>query len=363
MIHRELNEHDVNFERFNDLIDFIKGYLSMDLIPELASALNAMVGETCWSFAASIVTGSHVSFDIGRKVRRKKPLRNPRISEEERLYTAELHLYVTCSWRLDLKGEVLCGGDDDNSNEGPMRHGLQHLLGRKVIAVELDRPGLDLLLAFEDDLILRVFCDELGIGEDDAENYTLFMPDHYLSVEGRSRVTKSSRSKYGETLDFRLVGAGATPQPTVVPPVLETWKAVDAATPELFALLGGTFLSGETADDEYSPIRLSIQQTGAAEPVDLVVGCSWRLDSATEALCGFRRPAEEIRAALQGLAGQTLTAIDISPGMDLRVHFAGGFRLSIFCDRVNEVSLWDNYLIEGSEVGFIVGTGGAVRRE
>lgn len=335
----------------------------MDLISELESALHAMVGKQCWSYAASINTGSHVSFDIGRKVRRKKPLRNPRISEEERLYQGEFDLYVTCSWRLDWKGEVLCGGEDDNSKDGPMQHGLRYLLDQRVISAELEPPGLDLLLAFEDDLVLRIFCDELG-GEEDAGNYALFLPSHYLSVRGRSKVVKHSELTDSETLDFRLMGSSSEEEKLTAkaPPSAETWKAPADKAPEISSLVGGTCEGFEISGEERSPVHLSIRPP-AAEAVDLVIGCSWRLDSPSEVLCGIGSSREEMGEGLQKIVGQAIRAIDVSPGLDLRVHFENGLKLSVFCDHVNEVSLWDNYLIEEPGGSFIVGTCGVVRRE
>src|SRR4051812_10034701 len=93
------------------------------LLAELREVLDNLVGKACWNIAAGINTGSHVSFDFGKKVRRVKPLKNPRISQELRQYTGEVSLFVTCSWRLDSEVEVLCGSEDDNSEEGPMLHG------------------------------------------------------------------------------------------------------------------------------------------------------------------------------------------------------------------------------------------------
>ena len=130
------------------------------LYSERENALHEIVGSRCWSYAANVNTGSCVSFEIGRKVLREKPLRNPRISKRERLYNGEFGFYVSCSWRLDWKGKVLCGGEDDKSEEGPMMLGLREMLHRRVVSVDIEQPSLDLALVFEGDLVFRIFCDE-----------------------------------------------------------------------------------------------------------------------------------------------------------------------------------------------------------
>ena len=45
------------------------------MISELKSAVHGMVGSRCWSFAAEVNTGSCVSFEVGRRVQREKPLK------------------------------------------------------------------------------------------------------------------------------------------------------------------------------------------------------------------------------------------------------------------------------------------------
>jgi hypothetical protein len=335
----------------------------VDPIEEFEATLSGMLGRQCWSFSASINTGSHVVLDIGRKIRRKRPLRNPRISEEERLYEGEFNLYITCSWRLGWKEKVLCGGEDDNSNEGPMQHGLQYLLGRRVTSVNLERPGLDLELRLENDLSLRIFCDEFGI-EEHSPHYTLFLPNYYYSVEGRSRIAKKAAAESGRALDFQLVSSSTEEE-------VITWdKAVAAPLerkksehPELSSMVGGICKGFEISDEKRSPIELSVAGNRDLGTMNLIIGCSWRLDSASEVLCGIGMSHEEIHRGLDQMVGNVIRAIDVSPEMDLRVYFESGLKLSIFCDHVNEVSMWDNYLVEGPWGSFIVGTCGEVRRE
>jgi hypothetical protein len=169
----------------------LKQSIISPVLPDFRDILQGLVGKPCWDFAAGPNTGSHVSFDFGRKLRIAKPLRIPGSPVSIR-YTGEIHLFVTCSWRLDSEKEVLCGAEDDNTEEGPMRHGLRQLLDRRVSSVQLREPGLDLVLEFEGGLTLRVFCDEVrGDGDD---NYTVFVPGCYYNVGKRSVLTRSSSS-------------------------------------------------------------------------------------------------------------------------------------------------------------------------
>jgi len=64
-------------------------------------------GELCWSVMAGRGTGSRFTADFGEKLRRNVPLKNPRLSDDERNFQGEFALYVTCAWRVDGLGEVI----------------------------------------------------------------------------------------------------------------------------------------------------------------------------------------------------------------------------------------------------------------
>lgn len=336
----------------------------MDLISEFRDVLWQMAGEKCWSFMANVNTGSCVSIDIGQKVLREKPLRNPRISKEERIYRGEFHFYVNCSWRIDWKGEVLCGGEDDKSEQGSMMIGLREMLNRRVVSVELEQPGLDVALEFEGGLVFRIFCDEFE-EEEDVENYVLFLPDRQLVVGARSTLVKYETSSPGRLLDFQLVGAPSREERKVggvaEPPVL--WRSPDHEDLEVFSLVGSRCVRFEIPEEGLPAIQFSFVENGVAQTASLTVGCSWRLDSFSRVLCGAGMTPDEKRRGLEQLAGQVVRTIQMSPVNDLRIQFENELKLSIFCNHVNEESLWDNYLIEGPWGSFIVGTRGEIRKE
>jgi hypothetical protein len=335
------------------------------LYSELENALHDIVGSRCWSYAANVNTGSCVSFQIGRKVLREKPLRNPRISKRERLYKGEFGFYVSCSWRLDWKGKVLCGGEDDKSEEGPMMLGLREMLNRRVVSVDIEQPSLDLALVFEGDLVFRIFCDEFEPNEDGLDNYVLFLPDCLFVVGARSTLVKYEDPNPVGLLDFQLVGAPSRGELDAGADLttLGIWKHPDREDQEICSLIGSHCVGSEVPEEGLPSIQFSFIESGALQTANLTLGCSWRLDSSSRVLCGIGMPPDEKRRGLDQIAGQVIRTIEMSPEMDLRIHFGNGLKLSIFCGHVNEVSMWDNYGIEGPWGSFIVGTCGEVRRE
>ncbi|MFW5771825.1 MAG: hypothetical protein ACOCZH_00775, partial [Phototrophicaceae bacterium] len=73
---------------------------------------------------------------------------------------------------------------DSSEPEGALTVAVQQLREQRVAAVELLRPGLDLLLHFDNDLRLRVFPDQ--IDADEGDNYALALPDRVYVVAAGS---------------------------------------------------------------------------------------------------------------------------------------------------------------------------------
>jgi len=70
----------------------------------------------------------------------------------------------------------------------------------------------------------------------------------------------------------------------------------------------------------------------------LMLCCPWRLDGPRAPICDWRSVADSGKQSQQPylvLEGLTIEAVElIKPGLDLRLHFARGFRLSALCDSV-----------------------------
>jgi hypothetical protein len=112
-------------------------------IEKLEEACRLLVGKCCWTLVAGSGTGSVVSLGFGAKIPLKKPLTNPNLTLEEQENDAEFGLFVECVWRLDDQTKVVCGAWDDNRSGGPMLTGLARLIGHRVAAILLRRPGLE----------------------------------------------------------------------------------------------------------------------------------------------------------------------------------------------------------------------------
>lgn len=158
----------------------------------LRQALRQLVGRNCWGIVAGAGTGSTVALDYGKKVPRKMAIRNPHLTEEQRCFTGEYSVFVTCSWRLDSSADVICGWEDGNDEGGPMLRGLRSLVGRSVSDVEVMSPGHDLAIRFESDTWLRVFCDHTSEA-DDGDNYSFFTRKTVYTVGCRGRIRTEPR--------------------------------------------------------------------------------------------------------------------------------------------------------------------------
>lgn len=100
---------------------------------------------------------------------------------------------------------------------------------------------------------------------------------------------------------------------------------------------------------------------------ELAVGCSWRLDSESVVICGAgnsQRKGGPVQRGLNALVGERIVAVRLDPpGKDLTLTFSNGWTLSLFCTRVNEMDMLDNYSLETDEGALIVGNCGVVREE
>jgi len=160
--------------------------MSVDNIDEFEQVLHELAGQPCWRVQVSGV-GSLVNLHFGERVRRSQPLTQPgfRLTPEEREFQGRYVLYLEdCPWRVESGQAVLATWLDSSEPEGALTVAVQQLREQRVAAVELLRPGLDLLLHFDNDLRLRVFPDQ--IDADEGDNYALALPDRVYVVAAGS---------------------------------------------------------------------------------------------------------------------------------------------------------------------------------
>lgn len=159
---------------------------------EFIASLNRLVGQVCWGFAAGKGTGSVISLDIGEKVLRESPLKNPHLTAKQRKYKAEFDLFIQCAWRLESKTQVICGAWDDNSEGGDMLEGLQRLVGQAINSIKVSKPAFDLAVNFNNGLVLRIFCEQTNQAEME-DNYSVFLPNTIYVVGNRSQLRRAAR--------------------------------------------------------------------------------------------------------------------------------------------------------------------------
>jgi hypothetical protein len=152
----------------------------------LRSLVGKLVANPCWGVSAGGCTGSMFILSLGPKTRRRTPVRNPNLPELQRLYEAELRVYVECAaWRLEDKRGVITSSSDDSSPDGPMVSGLSQLVGRSVAAARVIPPCMDCDIEFENGLRLLIFCDQV---QEDLPNYTVSCREFSVAVGCRSEL-------------------------------------------------------------------------------------------------------------------------------------------------------------------------------
>ena len=158
------------------------------LIDQFEVSLNQIVGLKCWGVIAGSGTGSVIDIQLGDRIRRRKPLKNPTLTDEQQKFESAFALFIECVWRLDSESRVICGAWDDNSEGGVMITGLRQLVGCTVSSIDILRPSLDLSVSFlgcNGKLNLKVFCDSVNSIDAD-DNYSLATPSGHYVIGNRS---------------------------------------------------------------------------------------------------------------------------------------------------------------------------------
>jgi hypothetical protein len=163
-------------------------------VDEFRKSLGRLAGQVCWGTVAGAGRGSVLSLNIGSKLIRDVPVKNPNLSDEVRNYDPEYSLFIECSWRVNSKTQVLFGAWDENDVEGPKIQGLQALVNQKIRSVSCSEPAFDLEIVFENELTLRVFCDSTN-DIDAADNYALFLPHEIFIICNKSTIRKEERGR------------------------------------------------------------------------------------------------------------------------------------------------------------------------
>lgn len=164
----------------------------MDLHTEFRNELHNLEGQECWGVSAGAGSGSRFSLQMGKRILRAKPLKNPTLPEDIQKYNGEFVLFIqNCAWRLDSE-RMICSSKSPNNNDGPMVQGLRSLTGQRVVTVATSPPGHDLLIRFSGGGALHVLCDCFNEDED-GDNYSLHCPTRVFTIQAKGIVASEAR--------------------------------------------------------------------------------------------------------------------------------------------------------------------------
>jgi hypothetical protein len=95
---------------------------------------------------------------------------------------------------------------------------------------------------------------------------------------------------------------------------------------------------------------------------NLLVWCSWRLDSSVAPLTSSDDTTEHVVDTLRGLIGRTVENVRVDvPGWDLHLQFTGGLTLHVFCDHLpGDPSFDGNWDLSLTDKMIAVGVGSNV---
>jgi hypothetical protein len=149
--------------------------------------LQALINKKCWHVAAGQVFSPAFKLVLGGKVKRSIPLTNTAIDAVYRKYEGETNLMVWCAWRLHQKRRIITSSEDgvDRSSARILK-----LVGSKVIEVKVDENAWDLVISFDDEHRLYLFCDRV---EPRRENCELFLSDRVISAGPGTKIGSMSR--------------------------------------------------------------------------------------------------------------------------------------------------------------------------
>lgn len=136
---------------------------------DLTRILEGFQGQTCWHVAAGAV-GYAFSADFGDKIPRSTPFvfRGIPDTSEFGKFRGHVGLMIWCRWRLDgLRAPISSSAEDKKAIEESLRV----LIGATVKKATATPPAFDLIVEFDRDMTLRVFCENLP-GIDTGSNWS-----------------------------------------------------------------------------------------------------------------------------------------------------------------------------------------------
>lgn len=98
---------------------------------------------------------------------------------------------------------------------------------------------------------------------------------------------------------------------------------------------------------------------------NLLIWCTWRLDSETEPVASSDQDGNVIESALAVLVGQKVESVEVEPpAWDLGIAFSNRMRLRVFCDHIPpNPSYSHNWFLSVGDDLFYTGPGYSLKKE
>ncbi len=123
---------------------------------QIKRVFDGALGKSCWHVTVGAPTSPEFSLALGDRVKRQKPLQNPRQSEVFRQNEGEVSIFIRCVWRLEQGSFVIVSSNDTVLK---VKRGLRRIVDHKFIGFKVEKPAWDLSLEFTGGLRLRIFCE------------------------------------------------------------------------------------------------------------------------------------------------------------------------------------------------------------
>ncbi len=126
---------------------------------QISTVLKPFLHKACWHVSVGGCTLPTFSLALGEKFKRARPLKNPAQPSVFRKYEPEISMFVWCAWRLDCGNSIIAS---DDASAGEITHGLKQIIGKSATSIRPTSPAWDLVIDFEKNLRLTVFCNHTG---------------------------------------------------------------------------------------------------------------------------------------------------------------------------------------------------------
>ncbi|MFN5308689.1 MAG: hypothetical protein ACK5C0_04455 [Candidatus Kapaibacterium sp.] len=116
----------------------------------------------------------------------------------------EYHFLVICSWRLEQRKKTLCTSGDYMLSNRKMDLSIEILMSKRLLKTKVIDEFYDIVFYFEDNLILRFFCDIYSEKDDKGdvmECYDFFTPGLGFSIYSNNLIEVFESNNYPKIIN------------------------------------------------------------------------------------------------------------------------------------------------------------------